>query len=284
MSASLDAAILANPGAAMPGARGDDGATSFTPRVLEAPTARADVARVDAAVGADGIARDADAIDVVRNGVVTTVMRDELAALLATDAVHDFRTGEHTVLRARCDDIVRRVIRDGGDVSYASLARELATSPATVKKLMATAVYRETYSRVSDETYGTIDDAIVDERRDVLTRGDALQRRALTLLGEAMEISRAHIAAVRGNPSAARSSLIQAGIDAAAEVRQVVTSRAAATSNGATINVTVNRQQAVVIRGALVESGVDLSDILGDVFGAPATHAPTAPAASSEAA
>jgi len=261
MQPSLDAAILHRADA-----RG--GVVDDPTHAPEAPDATDGNAPADAAVsGADGrttdAVRDPDTVDVIRDGVVMTIDRDDLADLLASDAIDDFRTGEYTVLKARCDDLARRIIRDGGDVTFTRLARDVGTAPATLKKLMATSMYREVFNRVSDEILGTIDDAIIDERRDVMTRGDALQRRALTLLGEAMAISRAHMDAVKGNPSAARPSLIQAGIDAAAEVRQVVTSRAAIGAPGATVNVIVNRQQALVIGGALAESGVDLSDILG---------------------
>jgi hypothetical protein len=210
----------------------------------------------------------APVVTVIRDGVpVIAATEDALAELLASDAAMDFRTGEHTVLRARCDDVVRRIIHAGGDVTYVGLARELGTSPATLKKLMATALYRETYNRVSDEVLGTIDEAIADERRDIVTRGDSLQRRAQTLLGEAMEIARTHMQDAKLKATPVRPSIIQVGIDAAAEVRMVNSARgamASAAGAGAGVSVTVTRQQSVVIKGVLAESGVDLSDVIGE--------------------
>lgn len=196
---------------------------------------------------------------------------DDLVDLLAREAEGTFRTGERTVLMARCDDLARRIVRDGGQVTYARLAREIGTSPATLQKLMGTRLYRETYSRVADEILGTIDEHLRNERMDVLSRSDSLQRRALTVLASAMDVAEKHMADVRTGAAGviARPSIMQAGIDAAAEVRQVVAARTAMTNDagGKGGALTVNKVQAVVIQGALAESGVDMSDILGAVFG-----------------
>jgi len=187
-----------------------------------------------------------------------------------TDIVDD--DGTSTILRARCDDVARRVVREGGHVSMAALAREVGTTPPTLKRLMATKVYRETYNQVSDELLGTIDDRIADERLDTLTRGDTLQRRALTVLSEAMMIARGHMVAVAEGRVVARPQLLKVAVDAAAEVRQVVSARSAvAGANGATVNVNITRNQATVIQGAFRESGVDLSDVLGEMFNSTAT-------------
>lgn len=192
---------------------------------------------------------------------------DALAAALDRDDVP-----ADTIKRARCDDIARRIIRDGGHTSMTALAREIGTSPATLKRLMSTHIYRDTYNRVSDELLGTIDDRIADERLDTLARGDTLQRRAMTVLAEALEISRGHMRAVRDNGAIARPQLLKVAVDAAAEVRQIVSARSSVGANGTTINVNVTRNQATIIQGALRESGVDLSDVLGDAF-APAARA-----------
>ena len=219
---------------------------------------------------------DDTAIDTAPSPVAVASFGREVTAATVADvpAVRDTwidiadDDGTSTILRARCDDVARRVIREGGHISMAALAREVGTTPPTLKRLMATKVYRETYNQVSDELLGTIDDRIADERLDTLTRGDTLQRRALTVLSEAMMIARGHMVAVAEGRVVARPQLLKVAVDAAAEVRQVVSARSAvAGANGATVNVNITRNQATVIQGAFRESGVDLSDVLGEVFG-----------------
>jgi len=191
----------------------------------------------------------------------TTIAPDTIAiALDRRDAPAD------TILRARCDDLARRIIREGGHVSRAALAREIGCAPATLARLMATDIYRDTYNRVSDELLGTIDDRIADERLDTLVRSDSLQRRALTVLSEAMMIARHHMADVGAGKVVARPQLLKVAVDAAAEVRQVVTARSGVAGNGTTVNINVTRNQATIIQGAIRESGIDLSDVLDGVI------------------
>jgi hypothetical protein len=178
----------------------------------------------------------------------------------------------NTILRARCDDVARRVVREGGHVSMTALAREVGTTPPTLKRLMNTPLYRETYNRVSDELLGTIDDRIADERLDTLVRSDTLQRRALTVLSEAMMIARRHMADVGEGRVIARPGLLKVAVDAAAEVRQVVSARSAVGQTGSIVNVNITRNQATVIQGAFRESGIDLSDVLDGAFAMPAAQ------------
>jgi alpha-D-ribose 1-methylphosphonate 5-phosphate C-P lyase len=125
---------------------------------------------------------------------------------------------------------------------------------------------------VSDELLGTIDDRIADERLDTLARGDTLQRRALTVLSEAMMIARGHMAAVAEGRVIARPQLLKVAVDAAAEVRQVVSARSAVGQTGSTVNVNITKNQATIIQGAFRESGVDLSDVLDGVFVVPTSR------------
>src|SRR6185436_15569125 len=131
---------------------------------------------------------------------------------------------------------------------------------------MATPTYRAVYNVVSDEILGTIDDRIADERADMLVRGDSLQKRAMTVLAECFEISRKHAEDVRMGRVAARPQLLKVAVDAASEVRQVVSARSAMGASGTTINVNITRNQATVIQGAIRESGIDLSDVLDGTF------------------
>lgn len=191
---------------------------------------------------------------------ITASPRDDIADMLDRDD-----PAVDTIKQARCDDISRRIIREGGHISMAALAREMGTTAPTLKRLMSTALYRQTYNRISDELLGSIDERIADERLDVLTRGDTMQRRALTVIGECLEMVRAHKRAV-DNGAVARPGMLKVGIEAAAEIRQLVTARAAAGANGAQVNINITRNQATVIQGAFRESGVDLSDVLGEAF------------------
>jgi len=197
----------------------------------------------------------------------TRVFPDILATAIDRDDEN-----ANTILRARCDDVARRIVREGGHISMTTLAREVGTTPPTLKRLMNTPVYRETYNRVSDELLGTIDDRIADERLDTLARGDTLQRRALTVLSEAMMIARGHMAAVAEGRVIARPQLLKVAVDAAAEVRQVVSARSAVGQTGSTVNVNITKNQATVIQGAFRESGVDLSDVLDGVFVVPTSR------------
>jgi len=192
------------------------------------------------------------------------------------DALDMGGTIANTILRARCEDVARRVIREGGHTSMAALAREIGCAPATLKRLMSSDVYRDVYNRVSDELLGTIDDRIADERLDTLVRSDTLQRRALTVLAEAMAIARGHMADVADGKVVARPQLLKVAVDAAAEVRQVVGSRTGVGANGATVNINVTRNQATIIQGAIRESGIDLSDVLDGVFVVPTPASATA--------
>jgi len=191
---------------------------------------------------------------------------DVLAELLASnDPTID------TIKLARCDDVARRILREGGHVSMAALAREMGTTAVTLKRLMATKLYRRVYDQVSDELLGTIDERIADERLDVLVRGDSLQRRAMTVLHEALELSRTHMANVRDAGAIPRPGLLKVAVDAAAEVRQIVSARnATGKDGGPTVNINITRNHATVIQGAFRESGVDLTDVLGDMFNTPA--------------
>lgn len=195
------------------------------------------------------------------NFASTTTAIDTLAELLASDD-----PAVDTIKLARCDDVARRVIREGGHISRAALAREIGTTAPTLARLMATKLYRKVYDQVSDELLGTIDDRIADERLDVLVRGDSLQRRAMTVLNECFVIAQAHKRAI-DNGASPRPQLLKVAVDAAAEVRQLVTARSAAGKDGSsTVNINITRNHATVIQGAFRESGVDLTDVLGDVF------------------
>lgn len=213
------------------------------------------------AVGCD-VTPAASAVDIAPAAAASPATDD------ITNALTNDRDATSTILRAKCDDIARRIIREGGHIAMAQLAREIGTTAPTLKRLMATPTYRETYNRISDEILGSIDDRIEDERLDNLIRGDLLQRRALTVLNEAMAIARGHMAAVAAGTVVARPQLMKVAVDAAAEVRQVVSARAATGTNGAALNVNITKNQAVIIQGAFRESGVDLSDIIGDLFAA----------------
>jgi len=256
MSTLLDVAILRTPvprlarqvtmtATHLANATGDELATALD----VSPVANAFGAEVEAAV----VSVAAPPVAIPPDALASAIDRNDDAS--------------NTILRARCDDVARRVIREGGHVSMAALSREIGTTAPTLKRLMSSALYRETYNRVSDELLGTIDDRIADERLDTLVRSDTLQRRALTVLSEAMMIARGHMVAVAEGRVAARPQLLKVAVDAAAEVRQVVSARSAIGQTGSTVNVNITRNHATVIQGAFRESGVDLSDVLGDMFG-----------------
>jgi len=258
MATLLDVAILRSAGRSAT----SDVANNDPPETATASTDRSSPANapadcdipVPASVGADALA------------LTATILPDAIDVAIDRNDVPS-----NTILRARCDDVARRVIREGGHVSMTTLAREIGTTPPTLKRLMNTPLYRETYNRVSDELLGTIDDRIADERLDTLVRSDTLQRRALTVLSEAMMIARGHMAAVANGTVVARPGLLKVAVDAATEVRQVVTARSAIGTGGSTVNINITRNQATVIQGAIRESGIDLSDVLDGAFLVPAT-------------
>lgn len=177
------------------------------------------------------------------------------------------------ILRARCDDVARRIVRDGGQVSIAGLAREVGCAPITMKRLMAHRVFRDVYNEVSDELMGTIDDRIANERLSIVVRQESLQQRAMTVLSEALALSQQHARNVVDNGAILRPGIIKTGIEAATEIRQIGTARAGVGGGAAStsVNINITRNHATVIQGAMRESGIDLSDVLGDVFTQPTT-------------
>jgi hypothetical protein len=185
-------------------------------------------------------------------------VRDDLAQLITATTNTD-----DPILRAKCDDIARRIVRDGGRTNFTALAREVGSSPTTIKRLIGTPTFRRVYDQVSEELLGTVDDRIVDERLDVLSRQDSLQRRAMTVLADCMAIVRAHRQQVIGGANP-RPGLLKLGVDAAAEIRQLGIAARGAGAGGMNVNVgiTINRTHATIIQQAIAESGIDLSDIV----------------------
>jgi len=193
---------------------------------------------------------------------VTRHTEDPLADMLDSPQIGE----DNPILLARCDDVARRIVSAGGQISKAELARQVNCAPQTIARLMSRPVFRKVYNEVSDEVMGTIDDRIIDERLDLTARQDAQQRRAMTLLARCFEIVDRHAAQVIDGTAIARPGVLKLAIEAAAEVRQIGTARGGGgVGNGATVNINITRNQATVIQGAIRESGIDLSDVLGEM-------------------
>lgn len=277
MASLLDVAILRAPVPRSPG----DGPANTPPKVPHAPASAKAPANAPAARSAAPALDPADVAPTAGANAlppapplmptVATITPDALSTAIERAGLDATDAASNTILRARCDDVARRVVREGGHVSMTALAREVGTAVATLKRLMATPLYRETYNRVSDELLGTIDDRIADERLDTLARSDTLQKRALTVLSEALEIARGHMRSVRDQGVVPRPQLLKVAVDAAAEVRQVVGARAGVDGRTSQVNINITRNHATVIQGAFRESGVDLSDVLDGVFVVPTT-------------
>lgn len=189
-----------------------------------------------------------------------TTNTDDLAGLLDT-------SNEHApILRARCDDIARRIVGAGGQITTTELARQIGCAPATIKRLMSRPIFRDVFNAVNDEIMGTIDDRILDERLDLTQRQVAQQQRAMTMLAKCFAIVDKHAAQVMDGTAVVRPGVIKLAIEAAAEVRQIGQARGGA-ANGVTINnnISLTRNQSTIIQGAIRESGIDLSDVLGEM-------------------
>lgn len=171
---------------------------------------------------------------------------------------------DDTIVVAECEDIARRVMREGGAYTMTSLAREVGMTVGRLKSLMATPTYRAVAAKVSEEFWGSIDDHIKDERLDSLVRANAIQQRGLTVLGEILDVVKKHTTDVKGGNVMPKATLIKAGVDAVAEARQNANAlrEMARGSTGGTLNITLTGKHASLIGGALKESGVNLSDVL----------------------
>lgn len=171
---------------------------------------------------------------------------------------------DETILMAECEDLARRVIREGGNYTMTSLAKEMGMTTHRLKTILASPQYRDIYAKTSEAFYGSIDEHIKDERMDSLIRSNAIQARGMTVLGEILDVVQKHTKDVLGGGVMPKATLIKAGVDAVAEARQTSAQMAGrATGQGAsTINFNINGKHASLIQGALRESGVNLNDVL----------------------
>lgn len=170
---------------------------------------------------------------------------------------------DETILMAECEDLARRVIREGGNYTMTSLAKEVGVTTGRLKMILASPQYRDIYAKVSESFYGSIDDHIKDERMDSLIRSNAIQARGMTVLGEILDVVQKHTKDVISGGVMPKATLIKAGVDAVAEARQTSAQMAGrTTAQGTTVNFNINGKHASLIQGALRESGVNLNDVL----------------------
>jgi hypothetical protein len=175
------------------------------------------------------------------------------------------REKDATLLAAEAEDLARRVLRDGGNITMLSLAKEIGWSSDRLRKFMTSPLYLGIQAKVNEEFYGSIDEHIKDERLDSITRVGAINARGYTLLGEIMDVVGNHAKSVVAGDIQPRATLIKAGVDAIAEARQAATmlhNRSRDESSHGTTNIFVTGKHASLIQTTMKEAGINLADVL----------------------
>ena len=176
------------------------------------------------------------------------------------------RAGRADVIQdARFQDIARRVIQGQS-------AREIATAHGVtvrhILNLRSDPRFLEIYQAVSEAIWGDHDKIIKDEKINVSLRRAALQSRSLTLLGEVMEAVQAHINDTQnmaGSKGGVKSTMLRAAVEAVREVTNINREADRGGHGAPTVqNFIVSKDVAVVIKDAMGESGVDISDLFKD--------------------
>ena len=192
-------------------------------------------------------------------------MHDEGGKFLpgnAASASHTRHAQSETITQAECEDVARRILREGGNTSVTTIARELGWSPRRVRALIESTQFKEISTRVGEEFWGSIDDHIKNERLDSMMRVNALTTRGMTVLGEILSLVQDHTVKVKTGTTLPRATLIKAGVDAIAEIRQTATQLGAKKTGADAPRTIINIKHASLIQGAIKESGVNLSDVL----------------------
>lgn len=164
---------------------------------------------------------------------------------------------EEIIWQSRAEDVARRILLNR---SVAQIGRELGISSVSVRAIIDRVEFAAIFDRIRTEMYRTIDETIADERADTMLRRDALYERGMTLAGEIMEAVRKHIK----DAPVPRAAVLKAGVDAVAQVRMFKDEAPQSTPGRATFNLNVTADKAAIIQATMIESGVDLSDILED--------------------
>ena len=206
-------------------------------------------------------------VDALKYDAATPLPAVEDAKPAPTVESAELLTSREIIAEAKYRDIALRILRSGGHITQAELAREVGIAPATISRALGTPFFQKIYHDAYDEVFGTVDDRIGNERGDSIMRARAAQTRALTMVGELMNATRSEIAAVNRGEKPLRAGIVQAGVALAAEARQVAESLNEAESSKPVtpgqVTINIDNRRAVVLKDTLKESGVDLSDIMG---------------------
>lgn len=168
------------------------------------------------------------------------------------------------LVKARMEEMARMVVYSAGRVRVREISKKLGVHGSFVGACLRGEIpeYYDIQSRVEQEVWGTADDAIADEKMHEAARKSALKTRMITTLGEVMSLVDEHAKMARGGLVPAKAAILKAGVDAAAQVRQLVENEAAAGRAAPASAISITNVKATIIGGALREAGIDLSDIL----------------------
>lgn len=170
---------------------------------------------------------------------------------------------------AKFRDVALRILHAGGHITREEIADEIGCERHTVGKILNSPEFKAIYREAYEEVFGTISERIANERADKVVRANALNDRAMTLVGELMDMAIKHKAEAEAGQKTLRVGIVKVGLEAATEARQMYAEfagsnspEAKAKSVPAQVSVHIDNRRALVIQSAVQEAGVDLSDIL----------------------
>lgn len=148
--------------------------------------------------------------------------------------------------------------------NFKAIAAALGVTTTALRTHLGTPEFQQIYTMERERYFGNISEAIRSEKVPSYIRRSALVTRAQTVLGELLDAVQRDLAKAQENGTMTSAERVKAG---AALVNAALThldkDSAANTKQGSTtttINITADR--AALIQNTLVESGVDLSDML----------------------
>jgi hypothetical protein len=169
--------------------------------------------------------------------------------------------GMHLVNDARYEDIARRLWMQQ---SVAEIAEAHGVSDRRMRIILREPGMVTAYLRVKAELFANLDNTLFDERAAPLLRARVQAIRAQTLLSEVVEEIRTRL-----NEGKASATAMKVGVDAAfGIIDRSGGELALRRGGGATVNVNVGTGATfrdgtdALIRGAISESGLDLSDLV----------------------
>lgn len=168
---------------------------------------------------------------------------------------------------ARYQDIIRLVIQ-GHRIT--AIAGAIGLSERQTRAILREPRFVYLYEVAKKNLWGDIDPLIVDERADTVARQKALQRRSITLLGEAIAASRLTLTDDNGKPlRGVRAGHLRAAVEATRLAHEMATPPGATKDTNVNVNLTVTRDTARVIRSTMEEADIDMSDLVSEAIEVP---------------